>query len=95
MGELVRFKLMIKPGFVGFVTADDGNMTDWHTATRIIAEKDAEIAVLRAQFALTRSVATAAPELNMGNYDDDQVRELNNAMIEICQIIDPLAAGWE
>lgn len=28
-------------------------------------------------------VANKAPELNMGNYDEDQVHELNNAMIEI------------
>jgi len=27
-----------------------------------------------------------APELNMVNYNEEQVRELNNAMIEICQI---------
>ena len=26
-----------------------------------------------------------APELNMGNYDEEQVRDLNNAMIEIYQ----------
>jgi hypothetical protein len=31
-------------------------------------------------------IAMNAPELNMGNYDIDQVKELNNAMIEIYQI---------
>jgi len=32
-------------------------------------------------------IAYNAPELNMGNYDDEQVRELNNAMIELCQLL--------
>ena len=49
MSELVRFKLLIKPGFVGFETADDGNMTDWHAATNIIAARDAQIATMRTQ----------------------------------------------
>jgi len=31
-------------------------------------------------------ISEYAPELNMDNYDEDQVRELNNAMIEIYQI---------
>ena len=32
-------------------------------------------------------IATRAPEINMCNYDDDQVRDLNNAMIEIWLLI--------
>lgn len=32
-------------------------------------------------------VADHAPELNMGNYSDDQVHDLNNAMIQVVQIL--------
>lgn len=30
-----------------------------------------------------KEIAMTAPELNMNNYDEDQVDDLNNAMIEI------------
>ena len=34
-----------------------------------------------------RQIANESPELNMGNYSEEQVMELNNSMIEIRQLI--------
>ena len=49
----------------------------------------ARIAELKAAQRDAFEVASEAPELNMGNYDHDQVRALNNAMIEIYCILQP------
>jgi len=34
-----------------------------------------------------KAIAIEAPELNMGNYSDEEVGELNNAMIEIHNLL--------
>lgn len=59
-----------------------------HQATELSAAKE-ELAKAREVISMIAKVAADAPELNMGNYDEDQVSALNNAMIEICQIIPP------
>jgi hypothetical protein len=42
--ELIRLKVVIKPDSIMVETADDGDLTGWQEATRILAAKDAEIA---------------------------------------------------
>lgn len=37
-------------------------------------------------------LAIDAPELNMANYDENQVRDLNNAMIEIYHVAEQVLA---
>jgi phage shock protein A len=43
---------------------------------------------LAAKVQLAFDAAYNTPELNMGNYNDDDVRELNDGMIEVFQILD-------
>ena len=52
------------------------------------AEKaEAENTRLRAVLTAVEEIALAAPELNMNNYDEDQVSTLNEAMIGVCGIL--------
>lgn len=69
----------------------DNIETMQHTIDKLTAERDELNRKVEEAF----DVAHASPELNMGNYDDTEVFNLNNAMIEIHQILSPNAASGE
>ena len=48
---------------------------------------ETEVARLREVLTAVEEIALAAPELNMNNYDEDQVSTLNEAMIGVCGIL--------
>ena len=48
----------------------------------------ARVAELEAVIGNARSLAYGAPELNMSNYDHEQVRQLNDAMCEVFTTLD-------
>ena len=50
-------------------------------------DAEAENTRLRAVLTAVEEIALAAPELNMNNYDEDQVSTLNEAMIGVCGIL--------
>lgn len=52
-----------------------------------VAEK-ARADSMREALEKAHAVAYAAPELNMGNYSDDQVRNLNDSMCEVFTLLD-------
>ena len=54
-----------------------------HQAADRITELKAEVERLKAGLSTARDIAHQAPELNVSNYDHDQVCELNTAMIEV------------
>jgi hypothetical protein len=78
-------------------------------AESIRHEEGCDVITTRAAFVLIRSELAAAqereeqcrmivfnaPELNMNNYDYEQVRALNNAMIEIYQVLHPVETKGE
>jgi hypothetical protein len=43
----------------------------------------AEVAALKERLATIEQIARLAPELNLNNYDHDEVCELNDAMIQL------------
>jgi hypothetical protein len=47
----------------------------------------AEVAALKERLAAVEQIARLAPELNLNNYDHDEVRELNDAMIQLYDIV--------
>ena len=53
----------------------------------LIAARERE-GKLREALAEARTIAYKAPELNMSNYDHEQVRDLNDAMIALFQVLD-------
>ena len=60
------------------------------------AERDqlrARVAELETVVAKAGSIAFGAPELNMCNYDHEQVRQLNDAMCEVFAILDAARDG--
>lgn len=57
-----------------------------------LATLEAEREAARARVVEAFAIIDAAPELNMGNYDHDDVDRLNSAMIDAHQILEPLAA---
>jgi chromosome segregation ATPase len=48
----------------------------------------AQVAAMEATISAARSLAYGAPELNMCNYDHEQVRQLNDAMCELFTLLD-------
>ena len=50
-------------------------------------DAEAENTRLRGVLTAVEEIALAAPELNMNNYDEDQVSTLNEAMIGVCGIL--------
>jgi hypothetical protein len=62
--------------------------------TALAAERE-KVRVLREALEKARNIAYAAPELNMCNYDHEQVRQLNDRMIEVFQILDAALAATE
>lgn len=59
----------------------------WAYETIIYLEADLEIA--REKLKQIEAIVDQAPELNMSNFDMDQVTELNNSLIEIYQVLQP------
>ncbi len=59
---------------------DDANLL--RAAASRLRSDAARIAELESALDAAHQIAACAPELNMGNYSEDQVYELNNAMIE-------------
>lgn len=57
MGELVRWKLVVKPDAITMQTSDDGDLTCWHTATQIIAELREQLAIAQGQSTLATAYA--------------------------------------
>lgn len=53
---------------------------------------DGENARLREVLESITGIVNAAPELNMSNYDEDQVSALNDDMINVCRILQTEAA---
>jgi len=58
-------------------------------------ELRARVGELEAAINSARSMAYGAPELNMCNYDHEQVQQLNDAMCEVFTILDAARAGKE
>lgn len=54
---------------------------------RRLAKAEARAEAAEAAVAKAREAAEDAPELNMRNYDEDQVSHLNAAMIEVWKIL--------
>lgn len=52
-----------------------------------IESRDTQLEYLCGSVSKLRLVMENVPELNMGNYSDDQVRSLNNALIEVNNIL--------
>ncbi len=57
-----------------------------------LAAKDARLAVMRDALEASKAIADDAPELNMSNYDHDDVGRLNSAMVEIWQVLNAALA---
>jgi len=79
--------------------AVDGMKRDLQKLVDMLREDNAalqsRLAALQAERETVLEIARCAPELNMGNYDDDQVRELNNSMIEIYLLLNPPDSGCD
>lgn len=54
-------------------------------------EQEQELSELRVMIIKGRDLAYHAPELNMNNFNSDDVDKLNDAMIEVFSILDELA----
>lgn len=74
---------------MGGPAPDDGPTPNEETI--IYLEADLEIA--KEKLRLIEEIVNAAPELNMSNYDVDQVAELNAAMIHIWEVLQPDEGG--
>lgn len=59
--------------------------------TIIYLEADLDIA--KEKLRQIEEIVGKTPELNMSNFDVDQVAELNNAMIEIWEVLQPDEGG--
>lgn len=59
--------------------------------TIIYLEADLEIALEKLK--KIEEIVNKAPELNMSNFDIDQVADLNSAMIEIWDVLQPDEGG--
>jgi hypothetical protein len=68
---------------------DDGPTPN--EVTIIYLEADLETA--REKLKKIAEIVEKAPELNMSNFDVDQVAELNSAMIEIWEVLQPDEGG--
>lgn len=58
-------------------------------------ESQKHIAELEAKIADIRDIAENTVEINMGNFNDDDVSEQNNALIEIWQILNESEGGGD
>lgn len=67
---------------------DHPAMMDYVNLKFKLKRLEAENRELREDMRLALEVLFAAPELNMSNYDHDQVAELNTAAIEAFQILE-------
>lgn len=73
--------------YTGVQRDDDGKWVKYEDAAaekRRADEAEHRVAELEARLAAVKEIADLSPELNMCNYDEDQVRDLNNAMNKIC-----------
>jgi hypothetical protein len=69
----------------------DAEVERWHRAYNIAhgqaMENGQKLIALREAMGRMREVMDRTPELNMSNYDIDDIAALNNGMIEIWQIL--------
>jgi len=57
----------------------------------ICEDQEQDLSEKRAAIIKARDLAYHAPELNMNNFNSDDVDKLNDAMIEVFSILDDLA----
>lgn len=84
----VKSGVVISPGLgLDILDAIDKLAGDITAAVEDRLRAETEVARLREVLTAVEEIALAAPELNMNNYDEDQVSTLNEAMIGVCGIL--------
>lgn len=72
------------PNEGGFDRILAGEFDGWKKMQAIAAHREAHTAGLRDALKQASEIAERAPELNMSNYDEEQVAALNADMVELC-----------
>lgn len=62
-------------------------------AYEVIIYMEADLEIAREKLRQIETIVDKAPELNMSNFDVDQVAELNSALIEIYEVLQPDEGG--
>lgn len=87
VAEAIMDDALWKGAFAGALNygGQDEERNMWRHRARVAIAVCREAMV--AKLGPLQDIIEASPELNMGNYDEDQVMALNNAMIEACQLL--------